>query len=242
MEMNTTIVVDRLQSALRFRESLSLNTNAMRLVNGRGDGLDGLVIDRYDKHFVIYILDSFWRQQKEAVRDFLSEHFDVQYLICKDRSAAGFVEDVLIQHQDSKTIVEENGLRFHADLNDHLNQGLFLDMRKNRKLVSSYAKDKAVLNCFAYTCSFGVYCRRFGAARVTNVDISSKFLQKGKENYRLNQVHEGRSEFVEDDTVQYLKRVARWNNLFDIIILDPPSFARFEGKVFSVKKDMPALI
>ena len=115
-------------------------------------------------------------------------------------------------------------------------------MRKNRKLVASYAKDKEVLNCFAYTCSFGVYCRKFGASRVTNVDISSKILRKGQENYRLNHLHVGRSEFVQDHAVQYMQWVAKRNNFFDIIILDPPSFSRYQGKVFSVKKDMPFMI
>ena len=240
--MNAETIINHLQSAFDFRESLALNTNAMRLVNGRGDGLDGLIIDRYNKHFVVYLLEASWQPHKETISKFLCEHFDVQYLICKDRSVSTPCVDVLVSKENSQTIVEENGLKFHVDLNDHLNQGLFLDMRKNRKLVASYAKDKAVLNCFAYTCSFGVYARKFGAARVTNVDISSKVLQKGKENYRLNHLHEGRSEFVQDHAVEYMQRVARRNNFFDIIVLDPPSFSRYEGKAFSVKKDMPLMI
>ena len=242
MEMKTSTMIDHLQAAVRYRGSLSLNTNAMRLVNGRGDGLEGLLIDRFNKHFVIYILDHFWRQHKDVIQKFLCENLDVQYLILKDRSVSPVAVDILVDCGDSKTIVEENGLLFHVDLNDNLNQGLFLDMRKNRKLVASYAKDKAVLNCFAYTCSFGAYCRKFGAARVTNVDISSKILKIGQDNYRLNGLHVGRSEFVQDHAVQYMQRAAKRNNLFDIIILDPPSFSRYQGRVFSVKKDMPFTI
>lgn len=245
---NSTDISSQLKRAFSFRETLGLATNAMRLVNSQGDNLDGLIIDRFDKHFVVYILDAFWYPHQKTVRDTLTEHFQVAYLVFKDRtvsetrSASHIAVDVQIGEGNSKTIVEENGLQFHVDLNDHLNQGLFLDMRKNRKLVASYAKDRSVLNCFAYTCSFGVYCRKAGASRVTNVDISDKFLQKGKENYRLNQLHEGRSEFVGEHAVHYLDRVAKRNNFFDIIILDPPSFSRFKGTVFSVKKDMPALI
>ncbi|MCR4337316.1 MAG: class I SAM-dependent methyltransferase [Candidatus Omnitrophica bacterium] len=238
----------QLKRAFTYRETLGLNTNAMRLVNSSGDGLEGLIIERFNKHFVIYILEERWHSHKKTISDTLTEHFEVEYLVCKDRTVSGTrsasrIElEVIKGEGHSQTIVEENGLRFHVDLNDHLNQGLFLDMRKNRKLLASYASDRAVLNCFAYTCSFGVYCRKFGASRVTNVDISAKFLQKGKENYRLNHLHEGRSEFVRDHAVRYLERVAKRNNLFDIIILDPPSFSRFEGAVFSVKKDMPLLI
>lgn len=248
MLTDPTDIPAQLKRAFVFRDTLGLETNAMRLVNSRGDGLDGLLIDRFNKHFVVYILDAVWYPHQKAVRDALTEHFEVAYLVFKDRtvsetrSAAHIALDVQIGEGNSKTIVEENGLQFHVDLNDHLNQGLFLDMRKNRKLVASYAKDRSVLNCFAYTCSFGVYCRKAGASRVTNVDISEKFLQKGEENYRLNKLHEGRSEFVSEHAVHYLERVAKRNNLFDIIILDPPSFSRFKGTVFSVKKDMPRLI
>ena len=181
----------QLKRAFSYRESLGLNTNAMRLVNSRVDGLEGLIIDRFNKHFVVYILDARWHPHQKTISDALREHFEVAYLVFKDRTVSGtrsasrIAVDVLIGQGSSQTIVEENGLHFHVDLNDHLNQGLFLDMRKNRKLVASYAKDKAVLNCFAYTCSFGAYCRKFGATRVVNVDISAKFLKKGEDNYRF---------------------------------------------------------
>ncbi|MBF0504176.1 MAG: class I SAM-dependent rRNA methyltransferase [Candidatus Omnitrophica bacterium] len=237
-----------LKRAFLYRGTLKLDTNAMRLVNSRRDGLEGLIIDRFNKHFVVYVLDAGWHPHQRAITDTLAKHFEVEYLVFKDRtvsqtrSASHIAVDVLIGQGNSKTIVEENGLRFHVDLNDHLNQGLFLDMRKNRKLLSAYALGRSVLNCFAYTCSFGVYCRKYGVSRLTNVDISAKFLQKGKENYRLNHLHEGRSEFVQENASLYLDRVSKRNNFFDIIILDPPSFSQFNKTVFSVKKDMPLLI
>ena len=94
MEMKANTFINHLQIAVRYRESLSLNTNAMRLVNSRGDGLEGLIIDRFNKHFVIYILDNFWQQHKDAICNFLCEHFDVQYLISKDRSGSSISVDV----------------------------------------------------------------------------------------------------------------------------------------------------
>lgn len=241
------IIEQLLLKAFAFREGLSLHSNAMRLVNGVGDSLPGLIIDRYHQHFVIYGLDLRWREHKISLRDMLTSRFEAKYIVYKDRAASSspnvdaMAVDVLLEGP-SQTIVEENGLRFHVDLNDHLNQGLFLDMRKNRKLVASFAKDKDVLNCFAYTCSFGAYCRHAGAAKVVNVDISAKFLKKGEENYRLNHLKTGRSEFMREHAIRYVERAAKRNNLFDIIILDPPSFARYEGKVFSVKKDMASLM
>ncbi len=234
-----------LTRAFHYRESLALNTNAMRLVNSQGDGLKGLIIDRFNKHFVVYMLDARWQRYQKTILEILCEHFEVLYLVFKEhsaRDASRIAIEVLIDKEDSKTIIEENGLLFHVDLNDHLHQGLFMDMRRNRSLVASCSRGRAVLNCFAYTCSFGMYGRKSGASRVINVDISSKFLQKGKENYRLNRLPEARGEFVREDVIRYLERTAKRNNCFDIVILDPPSFSRFEAKVFSVKKDMPVLI
>lgn len=238
---------DLLNKALAFRDGLSLNTNAMRLVNGVGDHLPGLIIDRYNKHFVIYGIEVQWRAHKDFLRDMLVKRFGAEFIVYKDRSSSASpnVEQMafeVLMAGPSQTIVEENGLRFHVDLNDHLNQGLFLDMRKNRKLVAGFSKDKEVLNCFSYTCSFGAHCRNAGASRVVNVDISAKFLKKGEENYKLNQLKTGRSEFMREHAIRYVEKAAKRNNLFDIIILDPPSFARYEGKVFSVKKDMAGLM
>ncbi len=238
----------KLKRAFDYRESLRLNTNAMRLVNSRRDGLEGLIIDRFNKHFVVYVLDVDWHPHQKIISDALVKQFEVVYLVFKDRtvshtrSASHIAVDVLIGQGNSTTIIEENGLHFHVDLNDHLNQGLFLDMRQNRKLLAGYAAGRSVLNCFAYTCSFGVYCRKIGVPRLTNVDISAKFLNKGRENYRLNHLHQGRGEFVQDHALHYLERAAKRNNLFEVIILDPPSFSKFKGTVFSVKKDMPLLI
>lgn len=236
-----------LNGAFAFRDGLRLGSNAMRLVNGLGDKLPGLIIDRYDKHFVIYALDGLWSKHKSLLKEILLDRFDVRFLVFKDRTATSSpilgkeAMDILVPGP-SQTVVEENGLKFHVDLSDHLNQGLFLDMRKNRRLVASFAKDREVLNCFSYTCSFGAHCRHSGALRVVNVDISSKFLKKGEENYKLNDLKIGRSEFMREHAIRYIEKAAKRNNLFDIIILDPPSFSRYEGKVFSVKKDMPGLI
>jgi 23S rRNA (cytosine1962-C5)-methyltransferase len=239
---------DKLKLAFDYRASLSLNTNAMRLVNSHGDGLGGLIIDRFNKHFVVYFLETVWLSHQTSIEDVLTGSFAVDYLVFKDRTvsekrdASEVAIKAAIDRSGSSTIVEENGLKFKVDLNDNLNQGLFMDMRKNRRLLASFAKDKAVLNCFAYTCSFGAYCRQAGASRVVNVDISAKFLKIGEENYKLNNLPTGRSEFMREHAVLYVERAAKRNNLFDIIILDPPSFSRYSGKVFSVKKDMPHLI
>jgi 23S rRNA (cytosine1962-C5)-methyltransferase len=99
-----------------------------------------------------------------------------------------------------------------------------------------------VLNGFAYTCSFGVYARSFGASRVVNVDVSQKYLDRGIQNYALNELPSLQDEFVKSDVEKYLSIAVKKKNLFDVIILDPPSFSRYESEVFTVKKALPKLI
>lgn len=240
--------IQKLKIAFAKRDRIREVTNALRLVNGTGDSLEGLIIEQYDRHFVVQVFDPFWLENISRLKKLLEETFTVDYLIIKDRTKStsadsGAMEfQVLIQKTDSKTIIQENGLRFEVDLNDTLNTGLFLDMRSNRKLVSQTCSRQRVLNCFSYTCSFGVYARAQGAKEVVNVDVSKKILEKGKLNYKLNDLEPGRSEFIKADAVEFLGKAVKKENFFDVIVLDPPSFARSEKAIFRVEKSMPALI
>ncbi|MDP3143666.1 MAG: class I SAM-dependent methyltransferase [Candidatus Omnitrophota bacterium] len=237
-----------LKAAIEKRQPLKRYTNALRLVNGLGDGLKGLVLEQYNRHFAVQIFDKRWIKEEEALVGFVKSSCNGRYLIIKDRTASvssgpdAFKARVWIEDDVSSTVIEENGLKFAVDLNDTLNSGLFLDMRHNRKVVAGLAKGRKVLNCFAYTCSFGVYCRAAGASSVVNVDISRKSLAHGQRNYELNQLAFSHNEFIRGDAVYYLKRALIKDNRFDLVILDPPSFARYDGKTFIVKKDFPQLI
>jgi 23S rRNA (cytosine1962-C5)-methyltransferase len=246
--MDEPQIVEQLRAACARRAGLADVTNAVRLVNGWGDALDGLVLEQYGSHFVAQVFDERWLSEQEFLAKFLAETFQAQYFIVKDRTQSASAKpeairtSVMIDKAPSKTIVVENGLKFVVDLNDTLNSGLFLDMRANRKLVTQKAAGRRVLNTFAYSCSFGVYARAQGAVAVTNVDVSKKILERGQENYALNQLTAAGNEFIRADAVQYLERAVKKDNRFDMIILDPPSFARHDGEIFSVKKDMAHLV
>lgn len=241
-------IVELLESAFKKREILYPITNAVRLVNGEGDDLPGIAIDRYHEHFMIQVYDSEWVRHFAVIKQTILKNFEVQYLIIKDASAQG--RNRLKVHdewkrgreQDSQTVVMENGLKFHIELNDRFNAGLFLDMRRNRTVIGALCKEKSVLNGFAYTCSFGIYARSFGASKVVNVDISQKYLDRGVENYALSELPSSQDEFVKSDVEKYLSIALKKKNLFDVIILDPPSFSRYEDKTFTVKKAFPKLI
>ena len=237
-----------IEVAITRRKPLLDITNALRLVNGLGDDLPGLVLEQYDDRCVLHLFDKRWIAEKEALTAFVRDRLNARYLIIKERldskalNAARINASVRIDHAPAQTVVVENGLRFGVDLNDGLNSGLFLDMRHNRKLVAGLTRGETVLNCFAYTCSFGVYARAAGAASVVNVDISRKSLARGHENYRLNRLDSDNTEFVRDDALGFMKRARRRENRFGCIILDPPSFSRHEGKTFSVKNDLRPLV
>lgn len=237
-----------LDSAFAKREPLRAVTDALRLVNSSGDNLPGIVIEQYCRHFVIHDFRSVPEARLQPIIDHVRGRFDPEYLIVKHRLVEGGREHdsrnvrVVVERSGSQTAVTEHGLKFQVDLNDTLNTGLFLDMRKNRKLISELCRQKEVLNCFAYTCSFGVHCRAGRALRVVNVDVSAKILEKGRRNYELNGLVPHENEFVLADAIRYLKGAAKRDNRFDCVILDPPTFARHQGKVFSIAKAMPELL
>jgi 23S rRNA (cytosine1962-C5)-methyltransferase len=213
----------------------------MRLVNGAGDDLDGLFIDRYNKHLHIQVLKDHWHKRMDEICRLLVSSMPAEYGIVKYRRGLEIKKEVFIGSRP-QTIVEEHGIKFEVNLNDGVNCGLFLDMRKNRRMVAQIAQGKKVFNGFSYTCSFGVHARVGGAREVVNTDISRKILERGKNNYQLNALSAGAGEFIKADSVSFLQRAHKKGNGFDVVILDPPSFARNEGKVFQVKRGMPELI
>lgn len=241
-------MIQRMAAALERRTALKARTDALRLINSTGDGLDGLILETYGRHVSVQIFTPAWRERIGLLKQFIADTLKPLYAIVKDRTASSgaaadaFKAQVLIDQGGPRTVVHEWGLRFSVDVHDGLNAGLFLDMRPHRHAVGQAAKAKRVLNCFAYTCAFGVHARRCGAADVVNVDVSKNVLERGRANYELNGIAASPHEFTRADAVQYIERAVKKGNIFDIIIIDPPSFARAAAGVFQVKKDLPRLI
>jgi 23S rRNA (cytosine1962-C5)-methyltransferase len=230
-----TALLAKLEAASVKRAGLLTVTNAVRLV-----------LEQHNAHFCAQIFDEHWLAEQETLIHFVQGR-GAQYFVAKDRTASASASpDNMRFHVwidgASSTVVEEHGLRFGVDMNDTLNTGLFLDMRANRHLAAGQSAGRKVLNLFSYTCSFGVHCRKAGAIQVVNVDVSRKSLERGRANYELNGIVAEKNEFIRADAVEYLERAVKKDNRFDMIILDPPSFARYEGRIFSVKKDLPRVM
>jgi 23S rRNA (cytosine1962-C5)-methyltransferase len=140
-----------------------------------------------------------------------------------------------------QTIATERHLRFGIDFGTGYSPGLFLDQRENRRYVRHIAP-KRLLNCFAYTCSFSVYAASNGASTL-NIDLSKKYLARGRENFALNNLSSMNHGFIEDDVRSVLPRLARKGEKFDAIILDPPTFSRSPGgKTFQLQHDFEKLL
>jgi len=140
-----------------------------------------------------------------------------------------------------QTTATERHLKFGIDFGTGYSPGLFLDQRENRRYVRHIAP-RRLLNCFAYTCSFSVSAAHIGAATL-NIDLSKKYLARGRENFALNSLPTIEHRFVADDVRAVLPRLARKGERFDVIILDPPTFSRSAGgKVFQIEQDFESLL
>ena len=238
-----------LEKAFSKRSSLLELTDAFRVVNGSDDGFPGVAIDQYGDRFQVQYFGPELLSREHEIAKAVKKVFAPKFIVSKFRlSPSGKSLEKPEMHIElgsetkSSTVVREGNCRFHVDLLDTVNTGLFLDMRDGRLDVEARARGKEVLNLFSYTCSFAVHARVGGATRAVNADISGKILEKGRENYRLNGLEPLKGEFFKGDSREYLAWCLRKGFKFDGVVLDPPSFSRNKGKVFSVKTDFQPLV
>jgi 23S rRNA (cytosine1962-C5)-methyltransferase len=225
-----------LLKAFEKRKNLPGSPTAYRLCNGVADGLDGVAIDKYANHYQIQFFKPEFSEFEKELTEILKELFEPEFIAVKYRFAdCSQIKKVF--GSDSKTLVCENGIKFAVDLLDTLNPGLFLDMRDARLFFAQNCAGKSVLNLFAYTCSFGVYARKNNALKAVNVDISKKNLNKGRENYLLNEIEPSQGEFFCGSSEEYVDWAVKKGIKFGAIAIDPPSFAKNGKKTFRVEKD-----
>ena len=143
--------------------------------------------------------------------------------------------------ENLQSIATERHLKFGIDFGTGYSSGLFLDQRENRRYVR-HISPRRLLNCFAYTCTFSVSAAYVGAATL-NIDLSKKYLARGRENFALNSLPTMDHRYIVDDVMAVLPRLARKGEKFDVIILDPPTFSRSPGgKTFQVEHDFEKLL
>ena len=220
----------KIDQAKSLREKI-LNvstTNAYRIINSESDGLPGLIIDRYGEYIVCQFLSSGVEFFKEVITDILNDMFKPKGIYERSnvdvREKEGLKSAIgSLRGTEPEDLVEilENGFKFLVDIKEGHKTGFYLDQRDNRKLISSFVKEKTVLNCF----SIVSYALAFGAEKVTQVESSASALDLSLRNFELNNLNPSSVENINDDVFTVLRKFRDERKTFDLIILDPPKFA-----------------
>ena len=239
--INEDFYARRISSAYRMRMKIGLlhaGNNTFRLIHGEGDHLPGLIIDMYGKTAVVQAHSVGMDGDKEKIVDALQRVLgkdNLENIFYKSEGTLPFKagieadNDYLLGGQNVNPVALENGLRFNIDWLRGQKTGFFIDQRENRRLLEKYAAGKDVLNMFCYTGGFSVYALRGGARSVHSVDSSAKAVSLTDENIRLNFGEEPRHTSFSEDAFKFLK--ASTANAYDLIVLDPPAFAKHRGAI-----------
>jgi 23S rRNA (cytosine1962-C5)-methyltransferase len=234
-EIDDAFLRERIQVAFNLRKDLGLirgnENNAYRLIHGEGDYLPGLVVDVYAHTAVMQAHTAGMHYLRRRLAEALVAvaGADIQHVYYKSETTLPYKADLdpvngyLIGGEGNTDIAIENGLKFHVDWLKGQKTGFFVDQRENRALVEKYANGKNVLNMFCYTGGFSVYAMRGGANRVASVDVSAQAISLTSRNMELNFPDDPRHEAVCEDAFSYL---AKMGGQYDLIILDPPAFAK----------------
>lgn len=231
----------RIQTAWELRESLRQNRcTAYRWLFGEGDGLPGVTVDLYGEFAVIQTYMASAEILLKELLAILPEITPLQGILLRSQhhgeigiESEGKTQLLWGEWPPTDYRVQEHGLTFQVNLTSGQKTGLFLDHRENRRFLGDLAQGKTLLNCFSYTGAFSLYGLRGGATQVTNVDIGKGLAGAAVENVRLNGFETDRHRFVTADCFDFLEGAKSRGETYDILILDPPSFAKTKQNRFA---------
>ncbi len=238
-ELDSEFFRARIGRAARLREELFPGENCYRLVHGESDLLPGLIVDRYASRLVVQMLSAAMDRSRDRIVESLVELFQPEAILERNELDLRTHEElplrkgVLLGAWRGPVRIRESGLTYEVDLLDGQKTGFFLDQKRNRAAAARYCPDREVLDCFCNLGGFALHAARGGASRVVGVDASSSVVAAARRNGELNGA--AAIEFVQSDVFHYLQQSLRDRVGFDVVILDPPSFA-------PRKKDVPKAI
>lgn len=239
-------VIDRAWWARRLSETAARRdglfdaaTTGYRIIHGESDGWPGLVLDRYDTSLVLKLYSTIWIPRLAEIASLILDQLKPQRLVLRlsrnvqsRHSGRGDGEVLAGAMMTDPIVFLENGLKFEADIAHGQKTGFFLDQRENRRRIEALARGRRALNAFSFTGGFSLYAARGGAVSVTNLDVSQFALEGAERNFKLNQHHQAvcacARESVRADALDWL--TADSGRKFDLVILDPPSFAKREAE------------
>ncbi len=250
-KIDISYFVRKIESAIKYREDFynDENTTAFRVFNGEGDGIGGLTIDYFDGFYLITWYSIGIYRFKKAILEALQNSVEYKGIYQKKRfDAKGqYLDDtddfICGKKAPEPLVVKENGANFAIYLDDGAMVGVFLDQRDVRKTIrDKYAKGKTVLNTFSYTGAFSVFATLGGARKTTSVDLANRSRSKTQEQFSVNNIDVEAQDIIVEDVFNYFKYAVRKKLSFDLVVLDPPSFARSKKHTFSASKDYVKLL
>jgi len=220
----------RIAQASEYRDRRNVDPELRRLVWSESDGLPGVIVDRYDDHFVLQTLTLAMDMRKDLIVNTIVDLFgEIITIIERNdapvRRAEGLElrSGILRGEAPLQIEIEIGGLRFDVDLLHGQKTGFYLDQKQNYEIIGQYARDRRVLDCFTNQGAFALACARAGAKRVSGVETSSENIAAARLNAERNQLN---VEWIEQDVFQFLRAAEKAENQYDLIILDPPSFTK----------------
>lgn len=235
----------QLTKAIAFRRDVLRLTGpgkACRLVFSESDGLSGLTVDQYDRYLVVQFTSLGLVQRKKAIIALLAELLEPLAIYLRTERGIGEQEGLELQDgpvfgamPTEPIIIDENGVRFQVNLAEGQKTGFYLDQRDNHLAVAKYAQGRRMLDAFSYSGGFGLHAARAGASSVLCVDGSEGALELAKQNAELNHVSD-RVTVERSDVFKYLEQAVQTSEKFDLVVLDPPKFARNQSAVDTALK------
>jgi 23S rRNA (cytosine1962-C5)-methyltransferase len=229
-------MLEQLNHVLLARSAVrATDTDALRIVDGEGDGFDDLAIDDFAGRWLV-------QTRADHFPEWLKNAPQPQSIYWKKLGEKESPQWIAGEKLGQPFVVCENGIKYWIDFDSGYSQGIFLDQRDNRLALRKMAGGKTVLNCFAYTCAFGVSAA-IGGGNTVNLDLSKRYLEWGRRNYALNGIDPGQHDFIYGDVADWIRRFHKKERKFDIILLDPPTFSRNEkGVVFTMETGFGPLV
>lgn len=245
-QLDETFLTNLITTAKDKRQFLFADdsTTAFRIFNGEGDGFGGFTADYYDGYLVIQWYSIGIYSFQKMILDIFMSLPEIKGIYEKRRFQEDTKDDFVAgQKATFPLIIKENGINYATYLDDGWMTGIFLDQRDVRRRISEdYAISKNVLNTFSYTGAFSVAALFGGASKTTSVDVAGRSLAKTKEQLEVNGLDPATQSIIVEDVFHYFKYALRKQLTFDLIIVDPPSFARTKKVTFRAAKDYPNLL
>ena len=224
----------RIAQAAEYRARRHVDPKLCRIVWSESDGLPGVIIDRYDEHFVLQTLTLAMDMRKELIANAIADLFEAKNITERNDAPVRQVEGleartgILSGAATSKIQIDINHLRFNVDLLHGQKTGFYLDQKDNYGIIAQHAPGRRVLDCFTSQGAFALACARADASEVTGIEANTESLEAARENAERNQL---RVQWIGQDVFQFLRAAEKAEVQYDLIVLDPPSFTRTKSGV-----------